>query len=157
MDSLQLAEYVVRPVLQSMDAWSPGAENLLLGTAAQESAMGRYIHQVGGGPALGIYQCEPATHKDIWDNFLVYRDELSEVVRSWSSGRYSDEPELELTGNLFYATAICRIHYMRVSAALPAAENKQAIGQYWKNHYNSVLGAGTVEEFLENYDRYVGA
>lgn len=62
----QLRLYVIRPTLEKIELWSEAAENLLLGTTAQESHMGTYIKQVGKGPALGIYQMEPATHKDIW-------------------------------------------------------------------------------------------
>ena len=62
MNAKDLREDVVRPVLKVMDKWSEAAENLVLGTAAKESAMGQDLRQRGGGPALGIYQMEPATH-----------------------------------------------------------------------------------------------
>lgn len=47
---------------------SSSAVNLLLGTAAQESAFGTYLRQIGGGPARGVFQMAPATAKDIWEN-----------------------------------------------------------------------------------------
>lgn len=53
--------YVVRPVLRVMSAWSQPAEDLVMGTAAQESRL-TYLRQLGGGPALGLWQMEPATH-----------------------------------------------------------------------------------------------
>ena len=40
------------------------AIDLLLGTAAQESAFGTYLRQVNG-PALGAFQMEPATFKSV--------------------------------------------------------------------------------------------
>ena len=51
---------VIRPALRALDLWSPAAEDLVLGTAAQESGLA-YLRQIGGGPALGLWQIEPAT------------------------------------------------------------------------------------------------
>ena len=60
IDINQFREEVVRPVLQDLKMYSPVAENLIMGTAAQESGF-TYIKQLGGGPALGMFQVEPAT------------------------------------------------------------------------------------------------
>jgi hypothetical protein len=49
---------------------------LLLGTALTESGDMHYLHQLGNGPALGVYQMEPTTHEDIYDNYLKYKKEL---------------------------------------------------------------------------------
>ena len=52
--------------------YSPVAENLIMGTAAQESGF-TYIKQLGGGPALGMFQVEPATAEDILFRYLKIR------------------------------------------------------------------------------------
>ena len=44
-------------------------------------------------------------------------------------------------------TAICRIHYWRKPGAIPAEIEGQAA--YWKRHYNTPLGRGTVEKYLK--------
>ena len=75
----QFCEYVIQPALESIGMYSEPAEQLLLGTACAESNLGTYLHQVGG-PALGVFQIEPATHTDIWENYLLYRGELRETV-----------------------------------------------------------------------------
>ena len=67
---------LVEKTIREMGLYSPEAAELLLGTCAQESAYGKYRKQLGGGPALGIFQCEPATFNDIVDNFLNYKKEL---------------------------------------------------------------------------------
>ena len=54
------------------------AETLLLGTAKAESGL-IYLKQLKG-PALGLYQNEPKTHKDTWDNYLKYKPELAKLV-----------------------------------------------------------------------------
>lgn len=58
MDKRQLRN-LIRRVLIGIGGYSEEAENLLMGTAAQESALGEYIRQLGNGPALGIFQMEP--------------------------------------------------------------------------------------------------
>jgi len=60
MDKTQLRE-LIQVVLKEYDLYSRDAEELLMLTAAVESNLGYYIKQVGGGPALGIFQCEPDT------------------------------------------------------------------------------------------------
>lgn len=148
-----LREVVIRPALKKLGLWSESAENLLLGTAAQESQMGRYLRQIGGGPAIGIYQCEPATHQDVWDNYLIYKGPLLGAVTKLT---VLHMPRMEqLAWNLMYATAIARIHYLRIKEPLPKADDIVSLGCYWKNWYNTHLGKGTVEEYVKSYTAMV--
>ncbi len=147
-----LREVVIRPALKKLGLWSEAAENLLLGTAAQESQMGRYLRQIQG-PALSIFQVEPATHQDIYDNYLIYHGHLLGVVVGLTVPKI---PRVEqLAWNLMYAAAIARVHYRRVKEPLPDANDVSALGCYWKNHYNTLKGKGTVEEFVKNYTAMV--
>lgn len=153
----QLRQLIIRPTLEYLDLWSEAAENLLMGTAAQESQLGTYIHQLGKGPALGIYQMEPATHHDIYLNYLKFNYKLSMQVGNLIVGipfPGYDDPE-EMIGNLYYATAMCRVHYLRVPKPLPGADDLDALAAYWKKYYNTPLGKGTAEEFISNYKKYV--
>lgn len=144
----QLREYVIRPTLKFIGHYSEAAEELLMLTAAAESELGHYIHQVGG-PALGIYQMEPATHDDIHANWLRYKAMRDAVQQLGSEAR-------DLPGNLYYATAMARCHYLRVSEALPNPISPESLAQYWKDHYNTHQGAGTVAEAVEKYHEFVG-
>lgn len=149
----QLRTLIIEPVLIQLDLFSPVAVNLLLGTAAQESHMGTYIKQIGKGPALGIYQMEPATYKDIWDNFLKYKPTLEERVSQFAIMQPDHD---EMVGNMYFATAMARVHYWRVRERLPANPNDvAALARYWKRYYNTPLGAGTESEFIANYKKYV--
>ena len=143
----QLREYVIRPVLRRLGLYSEAAEELLMLTAATESLCGKYLHQVGG-PALGIFQMEPFTHDDIHRNFLKYKPEVAEKVREFGS------ESKDMPGNLYYATAMARIHYLRVPEALPSAMDVNGLANYWKNHYNTHLGSGTVRKAVANYQKY---
>lgn len=153
LNPIQFRELVIRPSLRALGLYSPQAEELLLGTAIQESRL-VYLKQLGGGPALGLFQMEPATHDDIWDNYLKYHPALGRSILGLSCS-----PELdagELVWNLLYATAMTRVHYLRVPEALPAEGDIDAQAVYWKEYYNTYLGSGTEEEYTENWYTYSG-
>jgi len=137
---------IIQPALERIGLYSESASQLLLGTALQESNL-RYLKQLGNGPALGLFQMEPATHDDIWNNFLLYRGVLADKVEVLAPG-YDAAP---MVWNLIYAAAMCRVHYYRVPEALPAAGDYEAQANYWKRFYNTELGAGTREEYLVNW------
>lgn len=162
MKANQLKELVIEPVLEHLDLYSESAVQLLLGTAAAESNMGDYIKQVGGGPALGIYQVEKATHDDIWENYIDYRGDLEQSIRSltitgYDALNYFEHEADELIGNLYYATAMARVHYLRVPAALPEATDLDGLAHYWKKYYNTSFGKGTIVHFLKSWSKYVEA
>ena len=140
--------HVIRPSLEKLGLGGLAAEELLLGTALQESRL-IYLHQLGQGPAKGVFQMEPVTHNDIWTNFLAYRPEIANKVRELSIS--NGQSPSEMCGNMYYAAAMCRVHYLRVPAPLPDAGDLEGQAEYWKEHYNTHLGAGTVEEYIENY------
>ncbi|WP_063337609.1 MULTISPECIES: hypothetical protein [unclassified Marinomonas] len=119
---LQLKDLVVKSVLKGLGMYSVAAEQLVMGTICQESG-GVYLKQLGGGPALGICQMEPNTHKDIWLNYLKYqRDivkDLSEFISAAAEDAYAvaGYPDHdELISNLKYAIAMCRVHYWKTSS-----------------------------------------
>ena len=158
IDVKQFRELVVRPTLEHLDLWSEAAENLLVGTAVQESRL-EFLQQHGGGPALGVYQIEPATHLDVWENFLRYRKGPSDNYLWNAVGNLAAPlPELpadeQLITNLAYATAIARIIYYRRPEPLPAADDIEGLAAYWKQHYNTPLGKGDPDEWADNYRRY---
>lgn len=158
IDFGQLRKYVVRPVLHHLAPeipYSLEAENLIMGTIAQESH-GQYLKQLGRGPALGVIQMEPRTHDDIWSNYLAYGQNLAGKVQDLELPRFLGlHGPGELVGNLYYATAMCRVFYRRLPDALPAADDVPGMADLWKRRYNTYLGAGTVAEFISNYHKYV--
>lgn len=149
IDAKQLKLFVIVPTLAKLGLYSDSAVNLLLGTCAQESQMGTYLKQING-PALGIYQIEPNTHDDLWDNYLKYRPELAGKVLGIDSRDNNN-----LIVNLSYATAIARIQYLRAPDPFPEPNNIEGLARYYKKHYNTYEGKGTVEEFINNYNRYI--
>ena len=148
----QLRQYVITPALQLLEMASPAAEALLLGTAAQESHMGRYLHQLGNGPALGPFQMEPATYRDIWSNFIQHRPAIQQRL----GGRWPMMPlPDEMVTDLLLAAVMCRLHYRRISAPLPDATDLPGLARYWKRYYNTPAGRGTEAEFIHNWHQFV--
>ena len=146
-----LRQLVIRPACEAIGLYSLAAEELLLGTACQESKCGTFLKQLGGGPALGIFQMEPRTHDDLWANFISHRAQFAGKLDQLMLG----EPDAaEMVWNLRYAAAMCRIHYYRVKGPLPAAGDLQAQAAYWKRFYNTPKGAGTEAEYIANWRRF---
>ena len=156
-DAEQLRECVIRPTLVTIGLHSAAAEDLVAGTCAAESRMGTYLTQVRG-PALGIYQMEPATHDDIWDHYLRHRSAdvatLKRVVGSiwWDVDKGRPKAQA-LVVDLAYATAMCRYHYRRRPEPLPKAGDWYALAAYWKRHYNTMAGKGSEGHFLDACER----
>ena len=152
MRAEQLRDLVIKPVLKYLNMWSLEAEELILGTACAESLCGEYIRQEtnkGYGPAMGIYQMEMNTCKDIYVNYLAYKKDLLEKVNKLLIPNLSYEQNL--ISNLMFATAMCRIHYYRVKEASPKTLTRQA--EYWKKYYNTEKGAGTVAGYIDKVNK----
>lgn len=146
---------IIRPALQTIGNWSEDAEELLLLTCAHESHLGRWFRQQGGGPALGIYGMESATHDDIWQHFLSRKPDLSRRVELFLSPFYSKDGQL--VWNLYYATAMARAHYLRFAEKLPDRKDVEAMGSYYKRYWATHLSKATVAQAVNNYKRLVKA
>ena len=145
---------LIKSTLAPLGLYSPAAEELLMATCAQESALGLYRRQQGGGPALGIFQMEPATFQDIFSNYLAYKPALLTDVCALAT---TQPPRpVELVTNDAFAVLMARIHYLRAPGALPPATDLAGIWNYYRGHYNTVLGKATQEEFYANYKKLVG-
>lgn len=155
---------LIRPVLKRLVnggvPYSQVAENILMGTMAQESKLGLYARQLGNGPALGPFQMEPPTHDDIWKNFLAYHPRLANMIQGYSLAPRPygslDPAATELVWNWPYSVAMCRAHYFRFREPMPSDPDDLIwLGEYWKKYYNTDAGSGTVEEFVKSYEELV--
>lgn len=149
---------IVRVALNRMAMPSSDAERLLMGTAAQESEGFKYVRQTGGGPALGYFQMEPATHDDCWTNYILFKPQLKSAVVAClvpnviPPGAKMPHASLLLTNNI-YAAAMARVKYLRAPGAIP--HTGLALAHYWKDNYNTKFGAGTVEQFRASWNTYL--
>jgi hypothetical protein len=150
----QLRSRVIIPALTAINLDGGAARNLLLGTAAQETG-GAYLAQYPSGPALSFWQIEPGTAVDVVRQVSersMIRWTLLQKLLAPNPG-----PLSQIATNLIYAAALCRLKYWLVEEALPAADDMPALGAYWKKYYNTDAGAGTVEEFVQNFETRIGA
>ena len=147
-----LRDTVVRPTLDRLGLGSPAAVALVLGTAVQESGLGA-LKQLGGGPAKGFWQIEPFTHDDVTARIVTryppLHERLSEIVGLWPS-RIE-----QLSTNLCYGAAICRLKYYLDPEPLPAADDIDGLAAVWKRIYNSPKGKGAPEQWAKNFRAHV--
>ena len=120
------------------------AVNLIYETGMAESGY-RALVQKGGGPALSFFQIEPATGRDIFNNYVEFRQPLVEALINFGL----DPMNLDfcIKTNIAIAICMCRFHYIRVPTAIPKTKNARA--KYWKIHYNTMKGKGTTEHYLK--------
>lgn len=164
LDPAQVRDWVVRPALKALGLpGGPVAEKLVFATGLQESDGFRYIHQLGKGPALGLFQIEPATlmdtlrraHEDHLLRLDAYRPGVLPVNRF--------DPE-RIVADLGLAAACCRLVYLMkpftgwtipsyVADRLRTTAEDWCAGT-WKRWYNSPQGAGTEGAFLDKWRRF---
>lgn len=151
---------VIEPVTEYLDMSSESANDLLLGTAMLESNI-EHTSQIGGGPAKSLFQIEPDTLEDVYANYLNYREDLKEKVDKLLYGTPTASNRVRnLEINPHYACAIARIIYKRVPRMLPSRkvgleDYIKGLAHYWKQYYNTPLGAGTFEKAEDIFSKVV--
>ena len=133
--------------LKYLEMYSEDASTLIYRTGMAETKY-NHLKQMGNGPAIGFFQCEPNTMEDIMKNYVSYRDGLKQKI--YYLGYNDDNPEMTLMSNIALQVAFCRIKYRRDRHPIPSKDKIKEQAEYWKRVYNTRLGKGTVEHFLSN-------
>ena len=134
---------IIKWTLEYLDMYSDDALNMVYRTGMAES--GYRVLRQQGGPAVGFFQVEPATMFDTIENFVNYRPELK--IKLYGIGYDDSDAEMRMLSNIALQVAFCRLKYRRDKKAIPSSMEGQA--RYWKRVYNSEMGKGTIEHFLE--------
>lgn len=153
-------EYIIPETCKYLDIKRKDENDtaMVLHTAAAESALGLDLRQSSfsmksNKGAFGLYQMELVTHDDIWNVVLgaypILQMKISQLILPGIS-----DPKDNLTANLWYATAMCRMQYYRFSEPLPKADDIYKQADYWLCYYNRG-GKGTVEKFVSSVRKYV--
>lgn len=154
INAAQLREFVIRPALHSIGLWSSEAEDLLIMIAAHESVGGTYLAQTDG-PALGIYQMEPATHNSIWSDDLRSRRDSYRILASkllLTCNFNQQPPSEEMVTNLKYATIMARIFFLRFIEPIP--NSVSGMGMYAKKFWNTSKGKATAQNYVDDFYRF---
>jgi hypothetical protein len=144
IDLNQLRLLVIRPALTQLGAWSQAAENLVTGTGLQESQY-RFLHQIKG-PALGFWQMEPATFKNLWRGYLRTHLSVARALTTLMVVPSLDPDPEEMTYNLRFAAAMCRLLYL--SYPNDIGTTPLELATTYKTYYNTSLGAATIHDAL---------
>lgn len=126
------------------------ADKLILGTIAQETHMGTYPDSTPGEKGIGLCQFDKIAYEDVILNTKEYKKKkiLKEFGIDINKVTYK---ELEFSPVL--SIIFCRLKYQRVPDVIPLP--LEGMASYWKEHYNSFLGAGSPEDFISNYKKYI--
>ena len=120
------------------------ARELIFETGNAETGY-RHLEQMGGGPAVSFFQIEANTIKDIWDNYIIYRKPL--VQKAYELGFIEEDMTFSVMTNIAVAIFFARIYYRRKPGSIPTTTSDRA--DYWKKHYNTEGGKGTVKHYIE--------
>lgn len=123
------------------------AEDLLLETCAVETQMGLYQDPTPKGAGRGANQIDPIGLDDIKLNSTEHFQEVLEHFGYWIPDIHIDQVQ----NDPLLSFVLCRLHYKRVPEVIPMTRAKRA--EYWKKHYNTELGKGTVKHYLESAAR----
>ena len=142
---------IINLTLQKTGLYTPEAAKLVFLTGLVETGY-KKIFQYGTGPARSFWQVEPKTATDNYNNYIAYRDALKLKIKA-TTGLIihpdiltHHESEWYLTTNLAFAIINCRIVYYRKKSKIPTTLH--AMAEYWKKHYNTYQGKGTIDKFL---------
>ena len=130
----ELCRYVIRPTLMYLGRHDAAAESLLLGIAASQSELGSALHDRRGH---GLYSITEPRHRALWDDYLALDPERASLVRGLASQHaFLSAPQLELTVNLRYATAIAWLLVEQRRYTLPAPGDVLAMARIWKEIFH---------------------
>ncbi len=118
------------------------AKKMIIETAIAETGLGQ-IEDKTVGAGMGLTQFDDKPFQDIRDRSIKLRPKILKELHidislvEWDDLRY----------NQFLALLFTRLHYWLKGDPIPATIEERAA--YWKLHYNTKDGKGTVEHYLE--------
>ncbi|NIB43278.1 hypothetical protein HBA55_26965 [Pseudomaricurvus alkylphenolicus] len=131
----ELRQFVIQPTLLHLGDDRPCVENLLMGTAAQASGLGFHLTS-DNNEGLGIYQIQPQTHIQLWDQYLINDPDLASRIRGLASQHeFLAHPHAELATNLSYATALAWLKYQQAGAVIPDGAGLATLAEIWHRYW----------------------
>ena len=157
MDTSELRrtlKYVTR-TLYPDGRWSTnGVLNLLLETAAVETAMGEIVRQKNG-PALSVWQILGFNFEYIREYFGKRDPELLERAMSFYNHQQSED--WNRIHNIPWTAAMSLLFYEKATQGrfMSRLDSLDSRGRLWKQIYNTRLGKGTVKRYKQRALEYV--
>lgn len=123
------------------------AKEMIIETAIAETGLGQ-IEDKTVDAGMGITQFDKLPFDDVKNRSMKLKEKIKKELHidislvEWDDLRY----------NQFLALLFTRLHYWLKGDPIPATIEERA--KYWKLHYNTVLGKGTPEHYLEMNKTY---
>lgn len=123
------------------------AVEMIIETAVAETGLGR-IEDKTIGAGMGLTQFDKLPFDDIKARNIKLREKIYKELKvdislvNWDDLRY----------NSFLALLFTRLFYLLKGDPIPKTIEERA--SYWKLHYNTKLGKGTPEHYLEMNKNY---
>lgn len=157
MDTAELRrtlDYVTK-VLYPDGRWSTSEVlNLLLETAAVETAMGEIVRQKNG-PALSVWQILGFNFEGIRSYFAKRDPLLLERAMAFYNPDYPEE--WNRIHNIPWTAAMSLLYYEKATQGkfMTRLNSLESRGKLWKQIYNTPLGKGTVKRYKQRAREYV--
>jgi hypothetical protein len=126
------------------------AINLLLETACVETNLGTYQDPTPGGAGWGLTQADSIAVHHIASR-TRYKD--VQIIRNCFGFDIRDLKPHHLADSPIKAFVFTRCFYKLIPAPIPADLAGRAL--YWKTHYNTKLGKGTVAKYIHKANFYL--
>lgn len=150
----ELLELVIRPTLKALGICKPAAEKLMLGTAAVQSNLGFVLQSHQG---MGIFGIDTHRHREIWDKYLAFNEDLASTVRGLASQHdFLKAPDTELISNLKYSTAIAWMVYQQAGVDLSQLKTPQDLADCWYQVFTENSEHQSPAKFLTQYKNIFG-
>lgn len=141
-----LAHKVVSVLGGGHDAWC-----LIIETPCAETLLGNYPDSHPDKWGVGLCQHDQIGLDDIQQNGKAVHFEL---VKRYFGYDIENVILSDLANDPLLSLICCRLSYKRVPERIPSDLLSRA--HYWKEHYNTEAGAGTVEEYLDRVAECLG-
>lgn len=122
------------------------AKPLLIETCAAETVLGTYKDPTERYAGAGLTQVDESTFDWLKAKYQD-RPEVANALYDEFGFTLSKVKYLELELSPLLALVFARLRYRTVPEAIPGTVEGRA--EYWKKHYNSSAGKGTVEHYIE--------
>jgi len=127
------------------------SELMLIETACAETKLGLYKDPTPNGAGRGLCQCDNIPFYDVIAR--TRSKHIKAVKNAFGINLYRVKHE-QLNNNPLLAFIMCRLHYKLIPETFPLTTIGRA--RYWKTHYNTSAGKGTVEHFVDSVEDVLG-
>jgi len=126
--AVQFHDRIVRPVTAALADDFEWLDITLTG-----AALYRGFSTWQSRPGLhGVYGLTGEQHRNVWDGFLAYHPELASRVRGFASQRqFLEDPDLELSTNFSYSTAVALALFLWRRPSTPPEPQPAALARLW--------------------------